>query len=300
MKTDKTKNLIIPTWNARRFMAPKFRTKHNDSGTVVLPTPNKEGLFHFPDGEIYLRLPGIGDAKNIIVVHAGYPNPNEGLIELYMMLDIIRRYAPQARLTVVFTIFPYARQDKIRAEGELNTAEVMIQKLIRFYGVSKIIAFDAHFDGEPWVNEYPFMNVTAVDLLTAAARVKHPDMVLVAPDAGSSRRAHIKGATKKRANSFDVSLDLGSVRMKGLTIGTVDDMLSTGTTMVKFVEAARAKGAKRVFGLVTHGINQLGLDRVISAYDGLFVTDTVNCPEANVTIVPRLWNIIRKEFAYEE
>ena len=57
----------------------------------ILPEKNKEGKRFFPDGEVYMRIRGVKNlkGKRVVVLHSGAPNPNDGLIELKLLLHIL-------------------------------------------------------------------------------------------------------------------------------------------------------------------------------------------------------------------
>lgn len=273
---------------------------------IVKPTPNKEGKFHFPDGEIYLRLPNLKDVGNITIVHSGYPNPNDGLIELYMMLDIIRQYRKsKGKVHIVFTVFPYARQDNDYFDGELNAARELIRTLMS-KGATSFDIIDAHFAGEPWTREFPIGNVSMTEKLMTNAKIilNNQNIVFMTPDAGSRRRTKIKsGTTKKRTNSFEVEVksdDMFRDQVSGNIVGVVDDLLSTGMTLQRFLTEARQNGAKKVAAVVTHGVNPAGIELTGSTFDGLIMTNTIDRPEANVDVTQTVWGLIKQSILHAQ
>jgi ribose-phosphate pyrophosphokinase len=295
----KTKHLIIPTYTARHFFAPGSTLLSRPEASVLFPSPNKEGLYWFPDSEVYLRVPHLKEATKVLIVHSGYPHPNRGLIELFMMLDIVSLYAPHAEKNILFTAMPYARQDKAYYDGEINAAETLLKNLTHRYGVNKILTIDAHFAGKAWTKTCPFKNLTAVELLKRVAGDHHGNMVVMAPDAGSARRAHIKGAKKQRKNSYEVDVNLGedfAAAVEGKVVAVVDDLLSTGATLEQFHAEAKKYGARKILALITHGVNQSGIDRTLARYDGLFLTNSIKRAEANVSVIPLIEQAIEEVF----
>jgi ribose-phosphate pyrophosphokinase len=294
----KTSHVVIPTSAAQYLFRAGIHgpVQIPADAQLIIPTANKEASYRFPDGEVYLRVPGLKHAKKITIVHSGYPHPNDGLIELYMLLNIIMKYNPSSAIEVIFTAIPYARQDKAYYEGELNAAEMLIRTLTELHRVSKIIVIDAHFANERWTKKLPLLNVSMASTLMEYAAMKNPNIIFMTPDAGSTRRTHIKGATKKRQNSFSVEVSVAELSplMRGREIGVVDDILATGTTLERFYREAKRFGAKKVFALITHGVNESGIQRIHALYDGLYMTNTIDRPEANVSVAYELTKLIER------
>ena len=130
--------IIIPTRSAK-FLTSKLKTV-NPIWSV------------FPDGEINTKLV-LPKTDRVVVLHSGSPNPNEGLVELEMILSILNQSSVK-KIEVFFTYFPYAQVDSM--------AEAIIRKLVKYYKVSKIYAIDPHFSNKTWINKYPIKIISAV------------------------------------------------------------------------------------------------------------------------------------------
>ncbi len=161
--SEKMKTFVIFT-AAAEHLALNLRKKAINL-EFIFPEKNKEGRRFFPDGEVYIRIPEINKLKNkrVIILHSGVPNPNSGLIELEMILQILkdRKIKPE----IFFTYFPYCQQDKTFEPGETNVAENLIRKLVDYYGVKKIFSIDPHFGKMAWVKKYPVVSISATPLL---------------------------------------------------------------------------------------------------------------------------------------
>ena len=72
--------------------------------------------------------------------------------------------------------------------------------------------------------------------------------------------------------------------VKGKNVGVVDDLVETGGTMCRAYDFCKDNGAKKVLALITHGVLPEGISRIKEKYDDLFLTNTINRPEANVDI----------------
>ena len=301
------KIFIIPTSSAQ-YLAGKIKKKR-DNFRIIFPTENKDGKRCFPDGEIYIKIPKAERLKDrrVIVLHSGIPKPNEGLIELELILQILRD--SETKTEVFFTYFPYSQQDKVFEKGETNIAENLIEKLINYYNVKKIYIIDAHFEGNKWVKKYPIINISAVPLLiekvkeefaaeaSFAPRGRGKDILFVSPDIGGKRRTGIRGVEKKRLDTWTVEIKdskgLENI-VKGRVIGVVDDILETGGTLDRFYDECKKFGAKKVIALITHGILSSGIQRIKKKYWKLYLTNTVRQKRADVDVTDLILNTISK------
>ena len=266
---------------------------------VIFPEKNREGKRYFPDGEVYVKISKAEKLRGrTIVLHSGAPKPNDGLVELEMILEILRKSKAKP-VELFFTYFPYGKQDNIFERGETKAAENLIRKLVDYYRVSKIYVIDAHFWGREWVKKYPVINVSAVDLLIQTALRDYPEAIFLPPDIGSERRTglKLKGLEKKRIDSYLVKIksDEEFKRIvKGKVVGVIDDMVETGTTLISFYEECKKCGAKEVIALVTHGVLLEGIEKIKSKYPKLYLTNTINQKEANVDITNLIFQTIAK------
>jgi len=287
------KTILIPTSPAKH-LAKHLKEKTEDI-EVYLPDLNMEGKRYFPDGEIYMKIVKAKNLQNrkVIVLHSGAPKPNEGLIELELILQILRDN--NIKPEVFFTYFPYGMQDQVLEVGETNVAENLIEKLVHYYGVKKIYIIDAHFHGRRWTKKYPISYISAVPLLSKMAKKNFGEQILfLSPDIGGRRRTKIPGMKKERMNSYQVKMTSPKIDLRGKTVGVIDDMIKTGGTLLKFYEIAKKSGAKRIIALVTHGVFPPGISKVRKIYSKLYLTNTINTKAADIDIT----DLIRKKACY--
>lgn len=279
---------IIPTSAAEHLLG-------SDPGlTPILPGKNREGKRYFPDGEVYLKLPqGAKFTKGakLLVLYSGSPQPNDGLVELELILQILKD--KELSSEVFFSYFPYGMQDKVFEKGEINVARSLAHKLVNYYQVKKIYIIDPHFGGQNWVRKYPIISVSAIPLLIEKARRDFgPDILFLSPDKGGKRRTGIFGIKKERLDSFRVKMFSPKLDLEGKIIGVVDDIIETGGTLLKFYEIVKKAGAKKVIALITHGLLSSGISKIKKKYSKLYLANTVNQKEANVDITGLIFKTI--------
>lgn len=266
--------------------------------SVIKPEFNRDNKNIFPDGEVYVKLSKTNYLKEgkVVILHSGSPNPNSGLVELEMILSILRSFGV-SDLEVFFTYFPYGMQDKVFQIGETNAAEDLVTKLLYYYKVKKIYAIEPHFSKELWLEKYPFVSISAHEIMIESAKKKHQNVIFVAPDLGHERRTKIKGFKKTRVDSYNVTIEHDKSFMESLegkTVGVIDDIIETGGTMCKFYDECEKYHLKEIFAVATHGIMKSGIERIREKYKTLYLSNTVATQEANVNIVSLILDNITK------
>lgn len=273
------KNYLILTSSAEHF-----EKKLQKGGfEVILPDLNREKKKYFPDGEVYVRLSGVKEMrqKRAIIVHAGAPKPNDGLVELELVLQILKDN--NIRPEIFFTYFPYGQQDRIFEEGETNVAENLIKKLVGYYAVKKIYAVDPHFAQMNWLKSYPLTTISATSFLKEKVKRDFGENVLfLATDKGGQRRFKIAGFDKVRENSYRVELKLSEKLIdliKGRVVCLVDDLIETGNTLLRAAELSKKYGAKKVICLTSHCLLKEGVEKARKKFAKVYLTNTIYRPE---------------------
>src|SRR5262249_43274306 len=125
----------------------------------------------------------------------------------------------------------------------------------------------------------PSVALTAAPLFIDYSRaLSREKLCVVSPDAGGVKRAELfrvalqaavgkpvgKGFAEKHRSTGGVSGDLFVGDVDGATVLIIDDIISTGGTLLRAARMARNAGAKRVIGLVTHGLFTQGAAEVIA------------------------------------
>jgi ribose-phosphate pyrophosphokinase len=270
----------------------------------------------FPDGEVSVRLDEPVRGRDVFLVQPTGPPVDGHLVELLALADACRRSAA-GRVTAVVPYFGYARSDK-RYGRRGPIAASLVARLMEAAGVDHVIALDLHAAQIEGFFEVPVDGLTAVPTLCRAMRGRLPrGVVVVSPDAGrvamASEYARILGAPvvvlhKHRTSGTraEVTHVVGDVEGRPCLI--IDDMISTGGTIGRAVEALLAAGARPEMTVAaTHGL-LVGDARARLGHEAVrrvLVTDTVAAADGGwpslevVSVAPLLAEAIRRNHAGE-
>lgn len=240
----------------------------------------------FPDSEVSVRLLERVRRKEVFIVQSTSPPVDEHLIELLALADACRR-AAAARITAVIPYFGYGRADKRNGHREPITAS-MVADLLQAVGVNQVLTLDLHTPQIEGFFRIPVDSLTAVPTLTEALHKRLPPWAMVvSPDAGRVQMAtqyaqrldtSVVVLHKRRESGTETTVTrvVGDVRDRPCLI--MDDMISTGGTMAKAIEALLAAGARpEIIVAATHGLLVKDALHKLSheTVQEVFVTDTV-------------------------
>lgn len=272
--------------------------------------PGVRTITRFPDGEVEVRLDEPVRDREAMLIQPTGPPVNDNLMELLTLADACRRSAA-SRITAVVPYFGYARADKRRGRREPITASLVAQ-LVEAAGVDRVLTVDLHAPQIEGFFRIPVDSLTAVPTLRQAVREGLPEhAVVVSPDTGRvamatdyARRLGLPVAIlhKQRTSGTETAVThvVGDVRDRPCLI--IDDMISTGGTIARAVEALLRAGARpEIIVAATHGlfVGEAWTTLAHPAIRDVFVTDSVIPARSDrrlktVGIAPLVASAIRK------
>ena len=245
------------------------------------------------NGETRVKLEENVRGSDVFVIQSMSDPVNHHLMELLLIIDSLRR-ASAARITAVIPYFAYAKQEK-KTSGREPISAKLVANLLTTAGADRILTMDLHSPAIEGFFDIPVDHLRAAPILSRHInRLKLDDLVIVSPDAGGVARAEdLRGRTggslaiiSKRHPGPDVTEALEMVGdVDGKPAVLVDDMISTGGTLVMAAELLQQRGAGAILSASTHGIfAQDALSLIDSSpIERLFVTDTLPLPQDGPT-----------------
>ncbi len=212
-------------------------------------------LQRFSDGEVQFQLlENVRGADVFLVQPTCYP-VDQHLVELLIMMDALKR-ASAGRITVVMPYYGYARQDR-KDRPRVAITSKLVADLLTTAGANRALLVDLHAAQIQGFFNIPVDHLFASPVLVSYFReLNLPDLTVVSPDAGGVERARFFG---------------------GRTCLILDDIIDTGGTLVKTVDALLAEGADKVYACATHPVlSGPAVERIAaSRLEQLVVTNTI-------------------------
>ena len=216
----------------------------------------------FPDGESKITFGRIPKNSVVLVVQSTYPPVDTNLLQALSIISQARNVS--SKIYAVIPYMGYARQDRQFLSGEVVTMSI-VAKMLQAAGAKKIIAVDIH--SKTALNHFkiPKENVSAIpDLAKYFKKMKLKNALIVSPDMGGALRAkkfasllNADSITLKKSrnrNTGKVRIQSSKVVVRGRDLILVDDIISTGGSVIKATQFLKRQKCKRVFVACTHGL----------------------------------------------
>jgi ribose-phosphate pyrophosphokinase len=276
-------------WGELKLIAgtanPELGARISEEIGVPLTDPR---VRRFADGEIDVKIQDSMRGHDVFVIQPTCHPVNESLMELFILLDALRR-ASAGRITAVMPYFGYARKERKSQPREPISAKLMAN-FVTLAGADRVLLLDLHADAIEGFFDVPTDHLTAHKILAAHIRGLNLDSCsVVSPDAGGAKRAEhmakLLGAplvfVYKRRPRDDAAeiLDMaGDVHERDCIV--VEDIISTGGTAVEVARALKEHGARHVIIACTHGVLTEGaVERLRGApVDEVVVTNSIPIP----------------------
>lgn len=247
----------------------------------------------FSDGEVRVKIDETVRGADVFVIQPTCPPVNDNLMELLIMIDALRRASARAVVAVI-PYYGYGRQDR-KHIGRVPISARLVANLIETAGADRVLTMELHVG-----QIQGFFNVPVDNLRTDpvfADYIKRTeedlsDMIVVSPDVGGMGRARRLAeqlrlplaVLEKRRNSDGTGIReiraIGEVSGKRAIL--IDDIVSTGETLVHAAQALLDHGAVEVYACCTHGVFAQDAVQILkdSPLKKMVVTNTISHAQA--------------------
>ena len=259
-----------------------------------------------PDGEKYVRLSSKVEGKDVFLFNSFANNPDEMLIETIFLIETIAEYNARS-INCIFPYFPYSRQDKRFIEGEAISLKI-VSKLFRNLEIDRMFVFDFHLHRIDNLTELfgvEVVNLTAMGKLAKYSMRFGDKLLVVAPDEEAVQWAKVFAEEinsdyiyfkKIRVDAENVIISSQPPDVEGKDVIIVDDMISTGGTVIQALRVLKQGGCNKVFAACTHAIlAKDALKRMLEAgIEDMVASDTILSPISHVTVSDLIADAIRE------
>lgn len=251
----------------------------------------------FPDGELRIRFMDDVKGKHVVLIDGLLPQPNEHLMAAVFAIHTAKDLGAK-KVTFVAPYLAYMRQDKRFHDGECVSAHVMARLLSE---ADHVLAIDPHLHR---IKRLQDIFSTKADSLTADPvfadylKKTHPNAIIMGPDGESSQWAKTIAdriglesviLSKKRYTATKVRTIIHAPpeHFRGRDVVIVDDIISTGNTMIEPIKQLKAFGAKKITCVAVHGVFALNaLQRLRKLGANVISTNTIDNPVSKIDIAP--------------
>ena len=286
---DTTKNLLFALNSSREF-------GENIAETIGLTLSEHEER-DFSEGEHKTRSLVDVQRKSVYLIYSLYGEPkltvNDKLCRLLFFVGSLKD-AGASEVTIIAPYLCYSRKDlKTKSRDPITTQYVA--RIFETMGTDRFVTLDVH-NLQAFQNSFriPTMHLEAKEYFVShfSPLVKENEMVVLSPDTGGIKRAaaFVQALEKETKTIIPVGI-MQKTRSEGIVGGTevifgevsgktviiIDDLISSGTTLVRAAKACKEAGANKVYAAATHGVFESRANQVLKdqALDKIVITNSI-------------------------
>lgn len=220
----------------------------------------------FPDNEIYMQILTPLENKSVILI--GGTISDEDTLELYDLANGIVQLGA-ASLKIIIPYFAYSTMERATRQGEIVKAKnraILLSSIPSATVLNNIYLMDLHSEGIPYYFEKDVRChhiYCKKEIIEACREIGGNDFVLASTDAGRAKwveslanEMNVKSAFvyKQRLSDKETQVSGINADVEGKNVIIYDDMIRTGSSLMKAAESYRLNHAKNIYAIATHGI----------------------------------------------
>jgi ribose-phosphate pyrophosphokinase len=260
----------------------------------------------FSDGESKIQMPNV-KGKYCVIVQSLYPPSDRHFLQTLM---ITQKCLDDGAETVcnVSPYMAYARQDRAFVENEFPTMS-LVAKLFEAVGTTRVVALDIHSSKALSYFTIEATNVSPIPVMAeyVKSNLHLEKPIAVSPDVGGRKRVEdfstildidfITLEKTRDRNSGEVFIDYSKIPdiVSQRDIVILDDIISTGSSIIKTTEILRKRGCGKIYVLCTHSLMaDESFSRILEAgVQNVISTNSIPNRFAQIDIAPTLASCIR-------
>lgn len=256
----------------------------------------------FPDGERYVRIGDNIGQDAVVIQSTGYPQ-DQNLMELFFILKTLNGLDVE-NIKVVIPYFGYGRQEKRFKSGEAISAQI-VAELLESCGASEVLSINLHEDGLRDLFNIPVHNLSAMPPIAEYIRENFNDPVIIAPDKGAAGFAGEIASIldcdydyleKTRISPEKVETQIKKLDVQGRETVIIDDIISTGGTIINASNMLRQHGATKIVVSCVHPV--LVEDALLRIFatgvDNVIATDTLQSDASTISVASLIADFIKE------
>jgi len=260
----------------------------------------------FAEGELCPRISKKPASRVILADRMKAPiDPNTYLVSTLLTLRNLKSLGVK-HIDLVMPYFIYSRQDKIFRDGEPFSAKHVLELLKeagadRFFTVTSHACRDSETIG---FSPIPSFNINGFTSLARHIKTLNlPNPLVIAPDPSTKKAAQtVAGILGTDCFTFEKTRDknTGKITMagtppaRGRDIIIVDDVTSSGNTLIKSAELSKKAGAGRILACVIHSpLDRETMEKIRSHVWKFMATDTIDSPASEVSVIETIADKLR-------
>jgi ribose-phosphate pyrophosphokinase len=223
----------------------------------------KAEVIRFGNSEIKVFIQESVKDKECFIVQPTSNPTDTHLMELFFFADALKR-GEAKKIVGIIPYFGYARQNREHRPGEAVSVNVVI-KFLETVGFNEIYTIDLHDEGTEGIFSIPFKNISALPYLFKKIKKdydKDGEIVIASPDQGGVERARLVASKNSEIVVIEKKRNLDAIHqakaislfgdVAGKIVVLVDDIITSGRTIVSAAELCLKHGAKKTIAAITH------------------------------------------------
>ena len=225
--------------------------------------PGRIEIDRFANDNLFVQIEENVREKDVFVLQTAHPPVNEHLMELCMVLDALK-HASARRITAIIPYYFYVRSDK-KDMPRISITARLVADLLKTAGADRVLTMTLHSGQIQGFFRMPADQLSAIPLICDYfSDWDLSDFVVVAPDAGSARRAGAYATRlglplaigdKRRISDTEVTIDAVVGDVTGKKVLILDDEIATAGSMLNLARYLQENcGVEEVYAGAAHGV----------------------------------------------